>query len=109
MVSAGAPPITDVFGALAHPVRREITVALASGDKAVRDLADTLPVTRPAVSQHLRVLLAVGIVTHERVGRENRYRLHPEQLDEVRDWLASLDTTWGRAMPRLGDHLERQP
>ena len=81
---AGAPAINDVFGAIAHPVRRGIVAALATGDKPVHELAAAVPVSRPAVSQHLAILRAVGLVTEERRGRERRYRLHPEPLDEVR-------------------------
>jgi DNA-binding transcriptional ArsR family regulator len=107
MASAGAPPVTDAFGAIAHPVRRQIAAALASGEMAVRDLAQTLPVSRPAVSQHLRVMLDVGLVTQQRVGRENRYQLCARRLDEIREWLISLDRSWAMAMKRLGEHLER--
>lgn len=101
--------MTDAFGVIAHPVRRQIVIELVSGDKAVRDLASVLPITRPAVSQHLRVMLTVGLVTQERVGRENRYRLHPERLDEVRGWLARLDTSWGAALGRLASHMWNSP
>src|ERR1700730_17531644 len=109
MGRAGARAVTDVFGAVAHPIRRQIVVALASGDKAVRDLAAPLPITRPAVSQHLRVLLDVGLVTQERLGREHRYRLCPDHLDEIRHWLADLDLFWDRALTRLGARLETSP
>jgi DNA-binding transcriptional ArsR family regulator len=91
MAPPGAPPVTGVFGAITHPIRRELVAALASGDKPVRKLAAPLSVSRPAVSQHLAVLRAVGLVSEERSGRERRYRLHPVQLDEVRNWLAALD------------------
>ena len=107
--TAGAPPVTDAFGAIAHPVRRQIVVTLATGAMAVRDLAEILPVTRPAVSQHLRVMLDVGLDTQERIGRENHYRLHPQRLDEIRQWLTTLDSSWADAMQRLGEHLERKP
>ena len=107
MAAPGAPAVTDAFGAIAHPMRRRIAVELASGDKAVRDLARSLPITRPAVSQHLRVMLEVGLVTQERIGRENRYRLRPERFDEVKGWLASIDASWAAALIRLGKHLER--
>ena len=100
--------MTDAFGAIAHPARRQIVIELASGEKAVRDLAAILPISRPAVSQHLRIMLEVGLVTQERVGRENRYRLHPERLNEIRGWLAQLDASWGNALARLGQHLERK-
>jgi DNA-binding transcriptional ArsR family regulator len=109
MASAGAPAVTDAFGLIAHPARRQIVIELASGERAVRDLASILPISRPAVSQHLRVMLEVGLVTQEWVGRENRYRLHPERLNEVRGWLAQLDASWGNALNRLGQHLERNP
>lgn len=107
--AAGAPAVTDAFGAIAHPVRRRILVELTAGPRAVRELAGGLPVSRPAVSQHLRVLLDLGIVSQERAGRENRYRLHPERLDEVRHWMSQLDASWGMALGRLRQHLERNP
>ncbi len=109
MGTAGAPAVQDAFGAIAHPLRRRIVAALATGPKPVRDLASSLPVSRPAISQHLRLLLDVGIVTQERKGRENHYRLQPEQLDAVRDWLTQLDASWGAALGRLREHLERNP
>jgi hypothetical protein len=55
----------------------------------------------------LKVMLDVGLVSQEPVGRENRYRLHPERLDEIRHWLGWLDKSWGKALTRLGEHLER--
>jgi DNA-binding transcriptional ArsR family regulator len=109
MAAAGAPPVTDAFGAIAHPIRRQIAVELAAGEKAVRDLAGVLPVTRPAVSQHLRIMLDVGLVSQQRIGRENRYRLHAERLDEIRLWLGTLDAAWADALHRLGEHLARTP
>jgi len=109
MSSPGAPPVTDVYGALAHPIRREIVTALACGDKAVRELAAPLPVSRPAVSQHLAVLRAAGLVTEGRHGRENRYRLRREPLDDVRRWLATLDEFWSQGLTRLHGHLEANP
>jgi DNA-binding transcriptional ArsR family regulator len=107
--SPGAPPVTDVYGALAHPIRREIVAALATGDKGVRELADPLPVSRPAVSQHLAVLRSVGLVTDGRVGRENRYRLCREPLDGIRDWLGQLDEFWASRFTRLREHLDANP
>ena len=105
----GAPPVTDVFGALAHPIRRQLVTALAAGDKAVGELAAPLPVSRPAVSQHLAVLRSVGLVTQGRHGRENRYRLQREPLDDLQRWLASLDDCWVGRLPRLREHLAADP
>jgi DNA-binding transcriptional ArsR family regulator len=98
-----------VYGALAHPIRRQIVAVLAGGDKGVRELAEPLPVSRPAVSQHLAVLRSVGLVTDGRVGRENRYRLCREPLDEVRGWLAQLDGFWATRLTRLREHLDANP
>ena len=105
----GAPPVTDAFTAIAHPLRRRIVTELAAGPKPVCELAGRLPVSQPAVSQHLRLLLNVGLVSQQRAGRENRYRLHPERLDEVRGWMSRLDASWGSALGRLGQHLEQNP
>ena len=109
MSPAGAPPVSDAFGAIAHPVRRTLVTALATGDKAVNELAAVVPVSRPAVSQHLAVLRGVGLVSEQRHGRERRYHLHPERLDEVRKWMHTLDRFWETRLERLGRHLEENP
>jgi len=109
MSPAGAPPVSDAFGAIAHPIRRTLVTALASGDKAVNELAAVVPVSRPAVSQHLAVLRGVGLVSEQRHGRERRYHLHPERLDEVRKWMHTLDRFWASRLDRLGRHLEENP
>ena len=109
MSPAGAPPVSDAFGAIAHPVRRTLVTALAGGDKAVNELAAVVPVSRPAVSQHLAVLRGVGLVSEQRHGRERRYHLHPTRLDDVRTWMDALDQFWGDRLERLGRHLEEHP
>jgi DNA-binding transcriptional ArsR family regulator len=109
MSPVGAPPIADAFGAIAHPLRRSLVIALAGGDKPVRELAATVTVSRPAVSQHLAVLRDVGLVSEQRHGRERRYHLHPERLDEVRKWMHTLDRFWDHRLDRLGRHLEENP
>jgi len=105
---SGAPAVTDVFGAIAHPIRRRLLDQLARRDCTVRELAAPLPVSRPAVSQHLSVLRDVGLVQLERSGREHRYRLRPQALRECRDWLATLDNFWSEHLQRLGTHLEER-
>ena len=106
---AGAPAISDAFGAIAHPVRRRLVAALAHGDKPVRELAAAVPLSRPAVSQHLAVLRGAGVVSEQRHGRERRYHLHRESLDDVRTWLASLDAFWADGLARLERHLGANP
>jgi DNA-binding transcriptional ArsR family regulator len=75
--------------------RRAILERLAERPCAVGELADVLPVSRPAVSQHLKVLKATGLVDDERVGARRIYRLNPAGVQALRD---QLDTFWKRAM-----------
>jgi DNA-binding transcriptional ArsR family regulator len=106
VTSAGAPPVDDVFGVIAHPLRRQMLERLAVTDSRVTDLAAGLPVSRPAVSQHLRLMLHVGVVAERREGRERFYALRHDRLDEVGLWLARLDDFWARGLRRLGAELE---
>src|SRR5262245_49199777 len=84
----------EVFGAISHPARRRMLDLLADGERPVKALAANFEMSRPAVSQHLRILLDAGLVTEQREGRERRYRLAPEQLAPVRDWLAHYERFW---------------
>jgi DNA-binding transcriptional ArsR family regulator len=104
--SAGAPVVEDAFGVLAHPVRRELLRRLAGAEGRAGDLARQLPVSRSAVSQHLRLMLEVGVVAERLSGRERYYSLRREGLVEVSDWLAELDDFWARSLARLGAHLD---
>ena len=76
-----------VLEALADPTRREIVERLRRAPSAVSALADTIPVSRPAISQHLKVLREVGLVDFDRAGTRNVYRLRPEGLGPLREWL----------------------
>ena len=107
--AAGAPPIDDVFGVIAHPVRRRLLESLARGEQRVTDLATPLPVSRSAVSQHLRVMRDVGVVAERRDGRERYYRLRRAPLRDVESWLARIDRFWADRLRRLGEHLEARP
>lgn len=73
----------DVFAALADPVRRELLRALAVGPSRVVDLAAAHPISRPAVSRHLRMLAEAGLVSADDRGRERHYRLRAEALAPV--------------------------
>ncbi|PYE11769.1 ArsR family transcriptional regulator [Williamsia limnetica] len=96
----------SVFEAIADPVRRRILLALVDGPTRVVDLcsnlSDTQPISRPAVSRHLRVLAEAGLVVAEDKGRERHYRLEAHPIDEVRRFISDLapdaDTT-GRRPP----------
>ena len=80
----------DVFAAVADPVRRSLLLRLTAGPARVVDLAAEHPISRPAVSRHLRVLSDAGLVGADEHGRERYYHLEPAALDPVRDLLAAL-------------------
>jgi DNA-binding transcriptional ArsR family regulator len=80
----------DAFAALADPVRRELLVELASGPSRVVDLAGRRPISRPAVSRHLRVLAEAGLVVAEDRGRERHYALRRDGLAPVAQYVAGL-------------------
>src|SRR5690606_20544223 len=77
----------EVLGAISDAARRRMLDLLVDGERPVNTIAANFKMSRRAVSQHLRILLAAGLVTEPRHGRERRYRLAPEQLGPVRDWL----------------------
>src|SRR5262245_34414477 len=98
----------DVFGAISHPARRRMLDLLTEAERSVSDIAGHFEMSRPAVSQHLRVLLDAGLVTEQRHGRERRYRLVAEQLGPVRDWLAHYERFWADRLQRLQKHLSNK-
>lgn len=106
MVPAAREP--EVFAAISHAARRRMLDLLAEGDHPVNAIAGHFAMSRPAVSQHLRVLLEAGLVTEQRHGRERRYRLAPEQLAPVRDWLAHYERFWDDRLQRLQEHLTKR-
>ncbi len=98
---------SDAFGAISHPARRRMLDLLTDGDRPVNAIAKNFDMSRPAVSQHLRVLLDAGLVTEQRHGRERRYRLAPERLGPVRDWLSHYEQFWDDHFDRLKQHLDK--
>jgi DNA-binding transcriptional ArsR family regulator len=95
----------DVFAAISHPARRRMLDLLTETERSVSDIAGHFKMSRPAVSQHLRVLLDAGLVTEQRHGRERRYRLVPERLSPVRDWIAHYERFWDDRLQRLQEQL----
>lgn len=81
---------------------------LAESDRSVNAIAGHFKMSRPAVSQHLRVLLEAGLVTEERHGRERRYHFVPEKLSTVRDWLAHYERFWDDRLQRLQKVLAKK-
>ena len=98
----------DVFTAIAHPLRRQILDRLLVGDEPVNRLAGSFAVSRPAISQHLRVLREVSLVSEERRGREHYYRLNPQGLAEVRLWMRKYERFWRGRLRALGMYLNEE-
>jgi DNA-binding transcriptional ArsR family regulator len=96
----------DSFAALGDPTRRAIFERVAAGPAAVGDLAKGLPVSRPAVSQHLRVLKEAGLVCETPDGTRRIYRLDPRGIAAMRDW---LDVHWAAALDAFKDFADEQP
>jgi DNA-binding transcriptional ArsR family regulator len=94
----------DGWEALGDPTRRAIVACLAERPRAVGELADELPISRPAVSQHLKVLKEAGLVTDRAAGTRRVYRLSPEGLGALRD---QLDTFWNRALVGFQDVVDQ--
>jgi DNA-binding transcriptional ArsR family regulator len=91
--------------ALSDPTRRRIFQELRAGPRSVGDQAAALPVSRPAVSQHLRVLEDVGLVTHRRNGTRHLYELDAGGLEVLRDW---VDGFWTEALARFKQVAEQK-
>jgi DNA-binding transcriptional ArsR family regulator len=94
----------DVWDAMGDRTRRAIIERLAERPRAVGDLANELPVSQPAVSQHLKVLKAAGLVTERAAGTRRIYRLNPTGVAALRD---QLDTFWNRALTSYKDIVEQ--
>ena len=95
----------EVLAALADPTRRAIFERLADGPRAVAELAQGLPVSRPAVSQHLKVLKEAGLVTDRPVGARRLYQLNPDGLGALRAWLNQF---WDQALAAFAAAAEQQ-
>jgi len=98
----------DPFDALGDPNRRAILELLKVGERSVQQLADDLPISRPAVSRHLRLLKEAGLVTDHAEGTRRVYRLHDEGIEAVRKYVEEL---WGDVAMRFrlfADNTERR-
>jgi DNA-binding transcriptional ArsR family regulator len=91
----------DAFTALADPTRRRIIEALAAGESSFGDLANRFEMSRPAVSQHLKVLKEAGIVASRPDAQRRIYRLNDDSLDEVDAWLGKVRDYWSQRLDKL--------
>src|SRR5262245_47101320 len=103
-----AEPERSVFRAIADPTRRAILDRLRGGPTAVNELASAFEQSRPAISKHLRILREARVVSEERHGRERLYRLEPDQLQEIADWILRYRAFWQRSLGNLKTYLESE-
>jgi DNA-binding transcriptional ArsR family regulator len=94
------------FGAIADSTRRDILDALRRQDLAAGELAGRFPVSRPAISRHLRVLRQAGLVRETRQGQSRIYSLDPGPLAEIDRWLSRYRMFWGARLHDLKRHVE---
>jgi DNA-binding transcriptional ArsR family regulator len=97
------------FAVLAEPTRRDILDLLRDGERPVGDLVEQLRLSQPAVSKHLRVLREAGLVDVRPDAQRRLYRIRPEPLAEIDEWLAPYRRLWSRSLDRLERHLEDNP
>jgi DNA-binding transcriptional ArsR family regulator len=97
---------SDVFNAIGDVHRREILDALIAGEKTVGAIVNDLSMSQPQVSKHLRVLSEVGLVRYRAEGRRRLYRLEPEHLRPLHEWVVKYEQAWNDRMDRLDDYLQ---
>lgn len=96
----------DVYHAIADANRRKLLTLLSERERSVQELMPHFDVTIGAVSQHLKILLASGLVTRRKDGRFRFYRSNPAALREVHDWTEQYRRFWESRLDRLGDYLD---
>src|SRR5690349_7092207 len=96
----------ETFSALADPVRSSIVMMLAATDMNAGEIASRFPVSRPAVSRHLSVLLRANLVQVRETAQMRVYSLDPSGLDEVDHWVEKCRKVWSKRLDALGSHLD---
>jgi DNA-binding transcriptional ArsR family regulator len=98
--------MASTFEVLAEPHRRHILDLLRLRDRSVGELVEVLPLTQPSVSKHLKVLKASGLVSVHPDAQRRVYRLRPEPLLEIDEWLTPYRAVWAGRLDALEDHLD---
>ena len=99
----------SAYAALAEPHRRQILDLLRGGERPAGELVQSLQLSQPGVSKHLKVLREVGLVAVRAEGKKRLYALRPEPLAEVDQWLAPYRAFWSNHLDALERHLEENP
>jgi len=102
------PDREGLWSAVADPTRRALLDRLRAGPTAATELGQGLSMSKPAISQHLGVLLDAGLVARERRGRSQVYSLSAEGLKPVADWVREFERFWDDRLARLGAYLNRK-
>lgn len=97
----------DTYLALADPVRRDIVGLLAERELTAGEIADRFPISRPAVSRHLKILRQSGLAKVRGDAQRRIYTLNPAPLSELERWAAEQQRIWGRRFDALGAHLDK--
>ena len=108
MVTCSHARSINAFGAIADPTRRTILDVLRAGERSAGDLADQFPVSRPAVSRHLRILRRAGLVRERRDMRSRLYTLDGRALAQVDEWLQPYRLFWGARLENLRHFVENE-
>jgi DNA-binding transcriptional ArsR family regulator len=96
----------DVFQAIADPTRRSLLKLLADEEMPIAAITEYFPISRTAVNKHLHVLSDAGLVSSQKVGRETRYKLQPDPLIELKQWLSFFDQYWTNKLSALKEFVE---
>ena len=100
---------TDVFTAIAEPRRREVITVLSNGEEyAVNEIVLRMKMAQPAVSKHLGALRKVGVVTMVKRGQHRMYRLNPQGLKPVHDWVKVFERYWTHQVDQIKERAERK-
>ena len=95
----------DVFQAIADPTRRQIINLIARQSMNLNAIADNFEVSRPAISNHIKILNECGIIIIEQVGRERYCKIQPKNLKEVSDWVEPLKELWEQKLDSFETYL----
>lgn len=103
---ARKPTTHDPFNAVAEPRRRRLLEVIGAGELSVNEIVDLLGWSQPTVSKHLGVLKQVGLVSERRNGRQRLYRVNPERLKPIYNWVIPFERFWSERFDRLEEVLD---
>ncbi len=96
----------DIFKAIADPTRRQIVGLVMTRELTLNEVASRFSISRPAISRHIKILTASGLISVRREGRERYCRAHPARLEEVSEWIEQHRRFWTTKLNSLGEFLK---